>query len=35
MTYVDGLERSSTSMHGSHRFWGEALGMARRVLDVI
>jgi ornithine--oxo-acid transaminase len=34
-TYVDGLEAIVGLMHGSYRFWGEALGMARRVLDVI
>jgi ornithine--oxo-acid transaminase len=34
-TYVDGLEAIVALMHGSYRFWGEALGMARRVLDVI
>lgn len=33
--YVDGLEATVDLMHGSHRFWGEAIGMARRVLDVI
>ena len=33
--YVDGVEAIVDLMHGSHRFWGEALGMARRVLDVI
>jgi ornithine--oxo-acid transaminase len=33
--YVEGLEATVALMHRSARFWGEALGMARRVLDVI
>jgi ornithine--oxo-acid transaminase len=33
--YVDGLEAIVALMHGSPGFWAEALGMARRVLDVI
>lgn len=33
--YVDGLEATIALMHRSPGFWTEALGMARRVLDVI
>jgi ornithine--oxo-acid transaminase len=33
--YVDGVEATVALMHRSPGFWSEALGMARRVLDVI
>jgi ornithine--oxo-acid transaminase len=33
--YLDGVEATVDLMHRSTRFWSEALGMARRVLDVI
>jgi 4-aminobutyrate aminotransferase-like enzyme len=33
--YLDGVEATVDLMHRSARFWSEALGMARRVLDVI
>ena len=33
--YLDGIEATVDLMHRSTGFWSEALGMARRVLDVI
>jgi ornithine--oxo-acid transaminase len=33
--YVDGVEATVALVHRSPGFWSEALGMARRVLDVI
>ena len=34
-TYVEAVETIVELMHRSNRFWSEALGMARRVIDVI